>query len=82
MLSIDRYGHDSGFSTGQRETLDDIVSLDLPDKHKVLVMIIGRADWIRKVFWCLTRVKNDSRMGTEIKDASCVETPITLKGNR
>ena len=50
MLSIDGYGHDSGFSTGQRETLDDIVSLDLPDKHKVLVMIIGIADWIRKVF--------------------------------
>ena len=50
MLSIDGYGHDSCFSTGQRETLDDIVSLDLPDKHKVLVMIIGRADWIRIVF--------------------------------
>ena len=50
MLSIDGYGHDSCFSTGQRETLDDIVSLDLLDKHKVLVMIIRRADWIRKVF--------------------------------
>ena len=50
MLSINGYGHDSGFNTGQRETLDDIVSLDSPDKHKVLVMIIGRADWIRKVF--------------------------------
>ena len=50
MLSIDGYGHDSGFSTGQRETLDDIVSLDFPDKHKVLVMIIGRGDWIRIVF--------------------------------
>ena len=50
MLSIDGYGHDSGFSTGQRETLDDIVSLDLPDEHEVLLMIIGRADWIRKVF--------------------------------
>ena len=50
MLSIDGYGHDSGFSTGQRETFDDIVSLDLSDKHKVLVMIIGIADWIRKVF--------------------------------
>ena len=49
MLSINGYGHDSGFSTGQRETLDDIVSLDLPE-HEVLVMIIGRADWIRKVF--------------------------------
>ena len=50
MLSIDGYGHDNGFSTGQRETLDDIVSLDLLDEHEVLVMIIGRADWIRKVF--------------------------------
>ena len=50
MLSLDGYGHDSGFTTGQREKLDDIVSLDLPNEHKVLVMIIGRADWIRKVF--------------------------------
>ena len=50
MLSIDGYGHDSGFSTGQRETLDDIVSLDSLVKHKVLVMIIGRADWIIIVF--------------------------------
>ena len=82
MLSIDRYGHDSGFSTGQRETLDDIVSLDLPDEHEVLVMIIGRADWIRKVFWCLIHVEDDTRMGKEIKDASYVETLITLKGNR
>ena len=50
MLSIDGYGHDSGFSTGQRETLDDIVSLDLPEEHEVLVMIIGIVDWIRRVF--------------------------------
>ena len=50
MLSIDGYGHDSGFNIGQRETLDDIVSLDLLDKHNVLVMIIEKADWIRKVF--------------------------------
>ena len=50
MLSINGYGHDSGFSTGKRETLDDIVSLDLPDEHEVLVMIIRRADWIIKVF--------------------------------
>lgn len=48
MLSLDGYGHDSGFSTGQRETLDDIVFLGLPDEHKVLVIIIGRVDWIRK----------------------------------
>ena len=79
MLSINGYGHDSGFSTGQRETLDDIVSLDLPDEHEVLVMIIGRADWIRIVFYCMIHVEDDTWMGTEIKDASCVETPIVLK---
>ena len=50
MFSIDGYGYDTSFSTGQREILDDIVSLDFPDKHKVLVMIIRRVDWIRKVF--------------------------------
>ena len=50
MLSLDGYGLDNGFSIGQRETLDDIVSLDLPEEHKVLVMINGRANWIRKVF--------------------------------
>ena len=50
MLYINGYGHDSGFSTKQRETLDDIGSLDMPEEHKVLVMIIGRANWIRKVF--------------------------------
>ena len=79
MLSIDGPRHDNGFSTGQRETLDGIVSLDLPDKHKVLVMIIGRADWIRKVFECLIHVEDDTRMGTEIKDSSCVETSNILK---